>query len=76
MATQQYRIVSAEESEIHNGPHTEGSRITAQDVLARVEGRGFSPEQVAERYNWKIADVYETLAYYHCSHEELERSEK
>lgn len=40
MATQQYRIVSGEDSEIHNEPHIEGSRITVrEDVHARVEQR-------------------------------------
>lgn len=39
MATQQYRIVSGEDSEIHNEPHIEGSRITVRDVYVRVEER-------------------------------------
>jgi len=65
MATQQYRIVAAEDSEIHDEPHIEGSRVTVRDVRARVETRGVAPERVAERYNLDIADVYEALAYYH-----------
>jgi len=76
MATQEYRIVSAEESEIHDEPHIEGSRITVRDVHARVEQRGLSPERVAERYNLDIADVYEALAYYHSNPEEMERVEE
>lgn len=58
MATQQYRIVSAEDSEIHREPHIEESRVTVRDVHVRVEKRGLAPEQVAERYNLDIADVY------------------
>lgn len=73
MATQQYRIVSAEESEIHDEPHIEGSRVTVRDVHARVEQREIAPEQVAERYNLDIADVYEALAYYHSNPEEMRR---
>jgi len=73
MATQQYRIVSAEESEIHDEPHIEGSRITVRDVHARVEQRGLAPERVAERYNLDIADIYEALAYYHSNPEEMRR---
>lgn len=76
MATQQYRIVSGEESDIHDEPHIEGSRITVRDVHARVEQRGLSPERVAERYNLDIADVYEALAYYHNNPEEMQRVEK
>jgi uncharacterized protein (DUF433 family) len=76
MATQQYRIISAEDSEIHNEPHIEGSRVTVRDVHARVEQRGLTPERVAERYNLDIADVYEALAYYHSNPEEMQRVEK
>lgn len=43
MATQQYRIVPGEESEIHDEPHVEGSRNTVRDVHAGVEGRNLSP---------------------------------
>lgn len=76
MATQQYRIVSGEESEIHDEPHVEGSRVTVRDVYVRVEQRGLSPERVAERYNLDIADIYEALAYYHNNPEEMQRVEK
>jgi uncharacterized protein (DUF433 family) len=58
MATQQYRIVSNEDSEIHGEPHIEGSRITVRDVYTRVEKRGLAPEQVAARYDLDIADIY------------------
>ncbi len=75
MAAQQYRIVSAEDSDIHGGPHIEGSRITVRDVHARVEHRGLAPERVAERYDLDIADIYEALAYYHSSPEEMRRVE-
>jgi uncharacterized protein (DUF433 family) len=76
MATQQYRIVSAEDSEIHAEPHIEGSHITVRDVYARVEERGLAPDRVAERYNLDIADIYEALAYYHTNPEEMRRVEK
>ncbi|TKX74601.1 DUF433 domain-containing protein [Halorubrum sp. GN11_10-6_MGM] len=76
MATQQYRIVSAEDSEIHGEPHIEGSRVTVQDVHARVEKRGLAPGRVAERYNLDIADIYEALAYYHNNPDEMRRVEK
>ena len=76
MAAQEYRIVSGEDSEIHNEPHIEGSRVTVRDVYVRVERRGLSPERVAERYNLDIADVYEALAYYHNNPEEMQRVEK
>ena len=76
MATQQYRIVSAEDSEIHGEPHIEGSRITIRDVHTRVEDRGLAPERVAERYDLDIADIYEALAYYYSNPEEMRRVEE
>jgi uncharacterized protein (DUF433 family) len=76
MATQQYRIVPASASDIHDEPHIEGSRITVRDIHARVEGRGLAPERVAERYSLDIADVYEALAYYHSNPEEMARVEE
>ncbi len=37
MSTQECRIVSAEDSDIHDEPHIEGSRVTVWDIHARVE---------------------------------------
>ncbi|MFQ3284197.1 DUF433 domain-containing protein [Natronomonas sp.] len=76
MATQQYRIDSAEDSEIHGEPHIEGSRITVRDVHVRVEQRGLAPDRVAERYNLDTADIYEALAFYHNNPEEMRRVER
>ncbi len=76
MATQRYRIVSGEESEIHDEPHVEGSRITVSDIHVRVEERGLSPTRVAERFNLDVADVYEALAYYHNNPAEMRAVER
>ena len=64
-------IVAADDSEIHDEPHIEGSRITVRFVQARVEERGLRPETVAERHNLDLADVYAALAYYHRHFEEM-----
>lgn len=64
-------IVSADESDIHDEPHIDGSRITVQFVQARVEERVLRPETVAERHNLDLADVYAALAYYHWNPEEM-----
>lgn len=76
IATQQYRIVSTEESDIHNEPHILGSRITVRDVYERVEQRGLTPERIAERYNLDVANVYEALAYYHTNPAEMRQVEE
>jgi uncharacterized protein (DUF433 family) len=61
MAVTKHRIVSGEESEIHDEPHIEGSRVTVLHVHERVEERGLRPETVADRLNLDLADVYEAL---------------
>ena len=65
------RIISGDDSEIHDEPHIQGSRITVQHVHARVEERGLRPDTVADRLNLDLADVYEALAYYHRNPEEM-----
>ena len=76
MATQEYRIVSTDDSEIHDEPHIKGSRVTVRDIHARVEKRGLRPQRVAERFNIDVANVYEALAYYHNNPEEMAQVEK
>lgn len=76
MATQEYQIVPASESEIHDEPHVRGSRVTVRDIRQRVEGRGDSPARVAERFDLDVADVYEALAYYHANPDVMRRVEE
>ena len=76
MAVTKSKIVSAAESDIHDEPHIEGSRVTVQHIQARVEGRGLRPETVADRLNLDVADVYEALAYYHRHPEEMREVER
>lgn len=75
MATAIHGIVSGDESEIHEEPHIEGSRITVRFVHARVEERGLRPDTVADRHNLDVAAVYEALAYYHRNPREMREAE-
>lgn len=65
MATTTSRIVSGEESEIHDEPHLEGHRLTVQFIHAQVADRGLDPETVADKFDVAIADVYRALTYYY-----------
>lgn len=76
MAKAEYRIVSGEESEIHDEPHIEGRRLTVRTVHDRVEGRGLDPQTVADRHEVDVADVYQALAYYHDNPEEMSAVER
>ncbi len=71
MSRPQYRIVSGDESALHDEPHVEGRRITVRFVRERVEGAGIDPETVAEQHDLSVAEVYEALAYYHDNPEEM-----
>ena len=76
MSKTEYRIVSGEDSEIHDEPHIEGRRLTVRTIHARVDGRGLSPQTVADRHDVDIAEVYQALAYYHDNPEELANVER
>lgn len=76
MATQEYRIVTGDESDIHNEPHIQGSRITVRFVHELVEDDNVTAEEVACRYDLDIADVYEALAFYHSNPAEMRRVEQ
>lgn len=76
MSKTEYRIVSGEESEIHDEPHIEGRRLTVRFVHDRVEGRGLDPGTVADRHDLDVADVYQALAYYHDHPEEMSKVER
>ena len=75
MAVTKYRIVSGDESEIHDEPHLEGSRVTVRQLHALIEEAELRPQQVADRHGLDIGEVYEALAYYHRNPEEMRRVE-
>jgi uncharacterized protein (DUF433 family) len=76
MPEQTYRITTAEESDLHDEPHIEGSRITVRFVHERVEDGGLTPAVLADRHGIDLADVYQALAYYHDHPAEMRRVEQ
>jgi len=76
MATQVHRIVDGADSDIHDEPHIEGSRITVRSIREWVENGGQEPETVAAQHNLDIASVYRALAYYHEHPETMRRVER
>ena len=75
MAVTEYRIVSADESTIHDEPHIADSRITVRQLPALVEEAENRPDHIADRYGLDVGEVYEALAYYHRNPEEMEQIE-
>jgi uncharacterized protein (DUF433 family) len=71
-----HSIVPGDESDLHDEPHIEGSRITVRYVYSQVEERGLRPESVADRYDLDLADVHAALTYYHRNPEVMGRVEK
>jgi uncharacterized protein (DUF433 family) len=76
MTTEPVGIGSGDESDIHDEPQIDGSRITVRYIHARVEERGLRPETVADRHNLDLADVYAALAYSHKHPEEMREVEE
>lgn len=76
MAEEVHRIVTAEESDLHDEPHLEGRRITVRQLAGLVVDEGLAPETVSERYDLRLADVYRALTDYHDPPEEMERVER
>jgi uncharacterized protein (DUF433 family) len=76
MAKAAYRIVSGDESDIHDEPHIEGRRITVRFIRNRVEEADLSPQTVADRHDLDVADVYQALAYYHDHPQEMSAVER
>lgn len=76
MATQVRQVVSGDDSDIHDEPHIQGSRVTVQLIHSRVEERGLEPETVARRYDLPVSAVYRALAYYHEHPEEMREAER
>jgi uncharacterized protein (DUF433 family) len=66
VATQEgARIVSTPDV-LGDDPRIQGRRIGVYFVHERVEGRGLSPQTVADRHDLDVAAyVYRALAYYH-----------
>jgi uncharacterized protein (DUF433 family) len=53
-------------------PHIEGRRVPVLTIVERVEGRGLTPQTVADRHNLEISEVYAALLYYHDHPREFE----
>jgi hypothetical protein len=71
MSKTEYRIVSGEDSEIHDRTPYRSRRLTVRTIHARVDGRGLDPQTVANRHEVDLAEVYQALAYYHDNPEEM-----
>jgi uncharacterized protein (DUF433 family) len=68
MSQQETRI----SQDILDEPHIEGRRIPVLTIVERVEGRGLTPQTVADRHNLDISEVYAALLYYHDNPREFE----
>jgi uncharacterized protein (DUF433 family) len=60
-------------SDLLSEPHIAGRRISVRQVYDWVEGRGLSPQQVADRFDLDVADIYSALAYYHDHPADMKR---
>ena len=65
------RVVSGDESDVHDEPHIRDRRVTVLHIHERVEGRGLDPETVANRLDLSLSEVHHALAYFHDHPEEM-----
>ena len=68
MSQQETRIVQ----DILDEPHIDGRRVPVLTIVERVEGRGLTPQTVADRHNLDNSEVCAALLYYHDHSEEFE----
>jgi len=68
MFKQETRIVQ----DILDEPHVDGRRVPVLTIVERVEGRGLTPQTVADRHTLDISEVYAALLYYHDHPREFE----
>jgi uncharacterized protein (DUF433 family) len=58
-------------TEVHDEPHIEGQRVTVRRIQGLVEGAGKSADEVGDRLDLDVADVYGALQYYHSYPDEM-----
>ncbi|MFB6216903.1 MAG: DUF433 domain-containing protein, partial [Candidatus Aenigmatarchaeota archaeon] len=66
------RIVSTEDV-MGGKPRIEGTRIRVVDVVGYYEERQLSPEEIAEKFDLELEDVYAALVYYYEHPREIRR---
>lgn len=54
-------------------PHIIGRRISVIQIYDKINGRGDSPESVAETFDLGLADVHHALAFYYNHLDEMEQ---
>jgi len=70
MAQRAARIVRSDDV-LRGEPRIEGRRVGVRQLRALVEERNLSAEEVADRLDLRVADVYAALTYYHEHPEEM-----
>ena len=76
MSEQMNRVVSGNESDIHDEPHIQNRRITVDHIHTLVEERALDAQAVADRFDLTVSEVYHALAYYHDHPEEMRKVEE
>lgn len=68
--------ITSDEGVLGGEPRIEGTRIGVRHVAGKVVDRGVSPAYVADQLDLTMASVYEALAYYYDSIEEMRELER
>ena len=54
-------------------PHLEGSRITVADVAIWHFHMGYSPDEIAAKWDISLAAIYAALSYYYDHQHEIDK---
>ena len=55
-------------------PRVEGTRVRVVDVVGFYEVRGLSPQEISEKLDLELEDVYAALVYYYENPKNIRRS--
>lgn len=66
------RIVETEDV-VGGKPRIEGTRIRVADIVGFYEERRLEPEEIAEKFELELEDVYAALVYYYEHPKDIRR---
>jgi uncharacterized protein (DUF433 family) len=68
--------ITSDDEILGGEPRIEGTRIGVRHVAGKVVDGGYSPADVADQLDVSLAAVYEAMAYYYESIEEIRAFER
>ena len=58
-------VIVSDESVLGGEPRIDGTRVRVVDVVGFYEVRSLSPEEISDKFDLELEDVYAALVYYY-----------